>query len=156
MARLNARNKPSRIRGVSLLKRMREVLSERGWDESEWAIEAGLRERTHVSTILRRLEAKPESSVDMKTLIALADAAGVTLDWLATGREPKYRAVSEKDPRYPSRGQAIAAARLIGIPEHVIAAVANVDDLSQDPGAAYWLQRLMLAAQEPGTGSKRE
>lgn len=136
------------IVNVGLLERLQEVLDDTGWTAKEWAVRANLAEPTHLYTSLRRLKAKPDHQLDVTTLAALADAAGVTLDWLALGRLPKLSARGAPDPKYPSRSQAIAAARFMGIPEAAIARVATVDDLPLDPGTENWMQRLLLAANE--------
>jgi hypothetical protein len=136
------------IAAVGLLERLEEVMSERDWNARQWAIAAKLPAPTHLYTLLRRLKVKPDSTADLATMTALADTAGVTLDWLALGRAPKYALANEPDPLYPSRKYAIAAARILGRPETAIATVARVDDLATDPGADYWLERIALAALE--------
>jgi hypothetical protein len=146
-----------RIDGVTLLERMEETLRDRFKGNARaWAKAAGLSEETHVSTALRRLRENPEHQPKVETLDALALSAGVSFEWLATGRGSKLPTTVGPDPLYPSRSQAVSAARLLGLPESAIATVAAVDDLASDPGAEYWLQRIQLAAREGPLTSKRE
>ncbi len=49
-----------------------------------WSLLAG-RDKGHVSTLLRRLEEDPSRGVELGTLQALADAAGVSRVWLIEG-----------------------------------------------------------------------
>lgn len=148
VAQLRAPANSCNIGRVGLRERLQDVMDERGWNPAEWAKRAKLKERTHLNTILRRLDADPASGVAVQVLVALADAAGVSLDWLATGRLPKYIVRTELDQRYPSRSVAIAAARLLGVDERAITLIAAVDDVPVDPGGEYWTQRLFLAARE--------
>lgn len=148
VGRLSSLENSSNIGRVGLRERLQDVMDERGWNPAEWAKRAKLKERTHLNTILRRLDADPASGVAVQVLVALADAAGVSLDWLATGRLPKYIVRTELDQRYPSRSVAIAAGRLLGVDERAITLIAAVDDVPTDPGGEYWTQRLFLAARE--------
>jgi len=141
------------VSAVGLLERLEEVMEETGWKAREWAKRANLPEATHLYTTLRRLRENPQAKLDVPTLAALADAAGVTLDWLALGKPPKRSAAGKPDPLYPSRAAAVAAAQFLGsVPEEAIAAVQSVDHLPEDPGPDYWMQRLLLAAAELRTG----
>jgi hypothetical protein len=153
---LRSRVLPYNIAGVtSLLDRIGEILEETKLNPSQLAAKAELKERTHVHTLMRRLRAKPDASLDMPTLVAIARAGNVTLDWLITGQEPKRPPIADADPKYPSRASALAAARLLGWPEAAIAQVAAVDNLASDPGAEHWMQRLMVATRELAAGAHK-
>lgn len=65
--------------------RIREILAENQWPARELGRRAGLAE-THISAML-----KPDYDPRLSTLAAVADAAGVTLQWLASGALPKHR-----------------------------------------------------------------
>jgi hypothetical protein len=145
------------IDGVTLLERMEEILRDCfGGNARSWARAAGLSELTHVSTALRRLRENPEHQPAIDTLDALARGAGISFEWLATGRGSRVPVAVRPESRYPSRSSALAAGRLIGLPDSALEAVARVDDLASDPGAEYWIQRLLLAAREPAPTAKRD
>lgn len=135
---------------VSLLERIEFVLENKKWSARKWATLAGLSEATHLSTIMRRLEDDPEADVSSRVLAKLADAANVSMDWLAIGRgSPSGTFVSvERDPRYPSRGLAIAAARVYGYRDDAISKVLAVDSFPVDPGLDYWAA--LLRAEHEG------
>jgi len=77
--------------------------------------------------------------MESRTLAALARAAKVSFEWLATGN---YGPTIPEDPLYPSRSRAIAAAHIVGYSEAAITAVRVVTDLAADPGVDYWLTLL--------------
>lgn len=119
----------------------------RGWSESEWNRRAGLKERSNLNKLLKRLAVEPEVFPgDAKTLQGLADAAGVTMDWLALGRGQPLAAdfVFKDDARYPSRPGVALAGFLLGIPRPAIDAVLAHEVPGGDPGTDYWLQLLLL------------
>lgn len=142
---------PGRLGDVNLLERLEWVLEEKGWKPGHWARLAGLKERTHVNTIMRRLRDKPESTLDMETAAKLAMAADVSLDWLALGRgSPAGLLIKpESDPRYPTRATAVVGARIFGWNESAVAKVLAVDGFSEDPGLDYWLA--LLKAEHEGS-----
>lgn len=115
------------------------MLKLRKWSPGKWSTLAGL-SRDHVRQVLL----KEQESIETRTLIALADAAGVSVEWLATGRgDPlSINLRLADDSKYPSRAKAIAAARLLELDERAIATVLEVSSLSSDPGAEYWLSMI--------------
>lgn len=115
------------------------MLKLRKWSPGKWSTLAGL-SRDHVRQVLL----KAQESIETRTLIALADAAGVSVEWLATGRgDPlSINLRIADDSKYPSRAKAIAAARLLELDERAIASVLEVSGLSADPGAEYWLSMI--------------
>jgi hypothetical protein len=118
----------------TLWERLKYVMDSQGLNASGWAEDAELPRATVRLAIKNRRE-----SMESRTLAALAKAANVSLEWLATGGfGPNIPA----DPVYPSRPRAIAAAYLVGYSEATIAAVSAVTGLSGDPGVDYWLTML--------------
>jgi len=116
------------------------VLELRKWSPGKWSGLAGL-SRDHVRQVLL----KEQESIETRTLIALAKAAGVSVEWLATGSGDPLSSINLRisdDSKYPSRAKAIAAARLLELDERAISAVLEVSDLSSDPGAEYWLSMI--------------
>lgn len=131
----------------TILDRMKWVMKLRGWSEREWARQAKLREETNVNKLLKQLRDKPDELVgDAKTFAKLADAAGVTMDWLALGRGVPLAAdfVVGDDARYPSRPAVALAGFLMGFPQGAIDAVLAHELSGPDPGPDYWLQLLLL------------
>lgn len=129
---------------VGLLDRILTVLEDNGWSETEWSRRAGLKEATHVSTLIRRLRGNPNATLDAQTAAKLADAANVSLDWLLLGRGTKGGAyiVAQADARYPTRGVAIAAGWTFGYKPEAIKRVLCVEHFPEDPGLEYWLALL--------------
>ncbi|HKY41353.1 MAG TPA: hypothetical protein VJN18_35715 [Polyangiaceae bacterium] len=128
---------------------MRSVLKLRGWTEREWARQAELKEESNVNKLMRRLETNPdEFPGDARTLQKLADAAGVTMDWLALGRGAPLAAdfVIGDDARFPSRPAVAFAGFLMGFPRSAIDAMLELElvGVGADPGPDYWLQVLLL------------
>lgn len=131
----------------TILARMKFVMKLRGWSESEWNRRAEMKERSNLNKLLKRLETHPdEFPGDAKTLQKLADAAGVTMDWLALGRGTPLAAdfVVSDDARYPSRPGVALAAFLMGFPRKAIDALLAHEFAGADPGADYWLQLALL------------
>ncbi len=125
---------------------MKIVMKLRGWNESQWAKEAGLKERSNVNKLLKRMaELNGEVAGDIKTFKRLADAAGVSLDWLALGRgAPNLQTFTvPNDPKYPTRPSVIVAGYLMGYPKAAIDYVLGFDAGPTDPGQDYWLQLLL-------------
>lgn len=138
---------------MSLLDRMQFVLDMHpGWSARDWARAAKLKEESHVGTIMTRLRHNPAGTVSTKTLAALAKGGGVSAEWLATGRGTPTGAYvmlsdGDTDPVYPSRGKAVAGARVFGWDLGAIAKVQEVNSFDSDPGLNYWL-RLLEAEHE--------
>jgi hypothetical protein len=130
----------------TLADRMEEVLAKKGWSAREWARRANLREEKHVSSLIDRSRKNPERLAgDINTFAKLADAAGVSLDWLALGRGARSgSAMLTDDAKYPSRGPVLALATMLNFPEPAINAVREHDEPTTDPGADYWFRLLEL------------
>jgi hypothetical protein len=130
---------------MSLLERMQECLDSHGWTAREWARRAGLREPTHVSTIMRRLREGDSDRLvgDIETFAKLAEAAGWSLDYLVLGRGSPHALTVEvrDDPRYPSRARVLVAAHWLGFSEAAVRALLEHNPES-DPGTDYWLRVL--------------
>lgn len=126
---------------VSLRERLESVLEDKGWSAREWARLAGLKEPSHVNTMLRRLRQNPDATFEEETLAKLAAAADVSLDWLQLGRGTKDGSFTkiEPDPVYPSRAIAIAAATLAGWRREAIDTVRGMGGFAKDPGLQVWL-----------------
>lgn len=118
----------------TLWERLQYVLDSKGLNPSGWAEAAELPR----ATVRLAIKDKRES-MESRTLAALAAAANVSFEWLATGRFGPNIPV---DHVYPSRPRAIAAAYLVGYSDSTIAAVAAIDDVAGDPGVDYWLTLL--------------
>lgn len=133
---------------ASMLARIEQVLTARGWSRREWSRQAGLTEESHLAGIMRRLRAG-DAGMSTTTLAALATAANVSLDWLVFGRgemTPGHPPPAELyDPEYPSRAVAVAAARVLGYSERVIREVMLIRGFAVDPGVEFWIQQLHSA-----------
>lgn len=131
---------------------MEIVLSTRGWSKRHWAELAGLAESGHVGGLMRRMKKDPSRLAgDITTYAKLAQAAGVSLDWLVLGRGEPFGLApfTPDDAKYPSRARVIAAARLLGrYTDEVIGAVLAHDDPAVDPGVEYWMSLLDLKRAE--------
>ena len=127
------------------LERIRWVMKERGWNESQWAKAAQLKERSNLNKLIRRLIARPgEVPGDIKTFVKLADAARVSLDWLLLGRgTPEIDSVVPDDPKYPTRARVVLIGKLLDFPQAAIDAVLTFDAGPNDPGREYWLGLLL-------------
>lgn len=144
---------------MDLSERIQHVMTTRGLTARGWS-DLALLTPTHVSGILRRLKEDPEATVEIETLAKLAAAAGVSFEWLATGAgNPTAVALNiPDDPKYPTRGRVIGAAALLGYPQAAIEAIMQVHNLPADPGTNYWLNLLMIRAEESvavGANNKR-
>jgi len=140
--------RPGQARPVTLYDRMKRVIAMHpGWTTRHWARAAGLAEESHVYTIMQRLRRNPEATVSVRTLAALAEGADVPFEWLSTGKgDPRSTWIRiDPDPMYPTRAQAIVAARLLGWDSRAIAKVSSVSNLPTDPGLDYW--RRLIEAQ---------
>lgn len=89
----------------TLADRIRHVLEARRWSQRELARRASIAE-THVNTLLRKLDRDPSASVESKTLQKIAQAAGVSMQWLLTGEGPGVadEPASESESDLPPSG----------------------------------------------------
>lgn len=73
-----------------LSDRLKAILEHHDWSGRELGRRAGIAP-TYVSGLIKRFEADPDTSVETKTLEAIARAAGVSPEWLQHGRgEPGW------------------------------------------------------------------
>ncbi|WP_437623355.1 helix-turn-helix domain-containing protein [Sorangium sp. So ce1151] len=98
----------------TIADRIRQVLAAQKISARELSRRAGLAE-SHIGLLLKKLDKDP-LAVELKTLDAVAQGAGVTLAWLATGPPGPGDASGPPDP-YPARAAAIAFARDSMLPE---------------------------------------
>lgn len=126
------------------LERIRWVMKDKGWSERKWATEAKLKEPSNLNKLIKRLKERPdEVPGDIKTFVKLADAAGVSLDWLLLGRGQPYTGPSiADDPKYPTRAIVVAAGRMMDFPQAAIEALLAFDAGPDDPGRDYWFRLL--------------
>jgi hypothetical protein len=129
---------------------MEQVLAKKGWSAREWARRAKLREEKHVSSLIDRARKNPERLAgDINTFAKLAEAAGVSLDWLALGRGAESGGpLLSDDPKYRSRGTVLVLATMLNFPEDAIAAVREHNGPPTDPGPEYWFRLLELKRAE--------
>ena len=129
---------------VSLRDRLVAVTEKKfGGSAMAWAKAAGL-SPTSLGTFHTRWRAAEASggalpSLKRPALEALAKAAGVSFEWLATGRGV------ELDARYPSLEAVIAAHPGRWEPGAVAQARSMRLDADSDPGEAWWMQVLDAA-----------
>lgn len=135
---------PSGVAGLH--ERMSEVLKAKGWSQRRWAREAGITQ-THTRLIIERSKADPENpSVEVWIIARLADAAGVSLDWLVSGRGTMRGSPQvEPDPQYPSRAAVVAACHALGLPESAVSRIQGITGLAVDPGEEFWLAQAFAA-----------
>jgi len=124
---------------------MQEVMRLRGWNQSQWAKAAELKERSNVNKIIKRIKKTGEVSGDMKTFVKLADAAKVSLDWLLLGRGQPVPAGFDvpEDGKYPARPGIVFVGQILGFPQEALDFVLAFDAGPCDPGTDYWLQLLL-------------
>lgn len=120
----------------TLAERLQQVVSE-GLVKSgrAWAMSAGIGQST-LSELMLGKTTNPEH----KTMVALADAAGVSVQWLAHGvgsmdAEPADFA----DDPYPSRAPVLAALKLHGDTEALRRLLAV--EYTEDPGFPVWMRK---------------
>lgn len=70
----------------TLLERLTAIVKLRGISQRELSKRAGLNPN-HVGTLLSRLRKNPDGDIERDTLAALARGGGVSLEWLAEGRD---------------------------------------------------------------------
>lgn len=127
-----------------LRDRIEFVRQETGLSYRQWSKKAGIRE-THVSTI----RSKPGMIPRSDTLRKLADAAGISLRWLATG-EGDWRAQPEpvgRDSKYPNRPRALEACRLLGFSDAAIQQVES-QERAADLSPIAWMRLVEVAESE--------
>jgi hypothetical protein len=100
--------------------------------------------------LLGRLEAGEEPKVELDAFVRLAEKAGISLDWLATGSGVAIHI--EPDSKYPTRPAAVGAAFLAGLPMRGLAEVMARNDFPEDPGVHRWLE---LITKPTGMTQKR-
>lgn len=119
----------------TLAERLQHVMAATGLNPSSWAKLADVPRAT-----VRLAIKHQRDSMESRTLAALASAAEVSFEWLATG---SYGPGLPDDARYPSRPRALAAGRLAGYSKATLAAIAGIDTLDHDPGMDYWIMLLL-------------
>lgn len=125
-----------------LADRIRWILAKREWTARELSRRAGLQE-THISSILRRLDADPEYSIALSTAVSIADASDISIEWLAKGEGPAETTSGSRLDPYPLRQRAIRAARELALSEEAIASVLAEDvpdGSSKSP--RWWFDRI--------------
>lgn len=128
----------------TLLSRIEWVIAQgRVASGRAWAMSAGL-SPSYIGTLLTRLRASPDADARREEIGKLANAAGVSVEWLVTGvGSPDGERVTERDERYPSRAAAARFARDAGLDEKAIALVLKERlDADTDPGAMWWLEEI--------------
>lgn len=125
------------------------LLADRAGGMRELSIAAGLSEN-HLATYLQRLRIKPDAELRRATLVSIAKAGGVTVEWLLgdtdVGTPPPTRAAVieprrpdvEYPDRYPSRAVVVALIRRKTDPAIIDALLSISLDSESDPGEEYW------------------
>lgn len=108
----------------TLAERMRWVLENKLVDgkplnASRWSLLAHLT-RQQVQTFLTRADSKPGADLELQTVRALATAAGVSLEWLATGAGTPDAPPADDVNAPTVLADAIRFARANKLPENVI------------------------------------
>jgi transcriptional regulator with XRE-family HTH domain len=80
----------------TLWARIQSILDERDWSERELGRRAGLKSETHVGLL------KTTENPNRDTLVKIAAAGEVELDWLASGRPPRRRGEVVREPAQPT------------------------------------------------------
>lgn len=130
--------------------RIKAILARLDINASELSRRAGL-SRAHVGKIIAR-SANPNAGFEHDTMVAIAKAGGVSLDWLMTGKAdettPPLVQTSirvEHTERYAGRAEAARAMEGLVEPE-AISSVGQWDlNATQDPGALWWIERIKEA-----------
>jgi hypothetical protein len=102
-----------------------------------------------VNLIMQRLAKDPAHMPDGDTLIRLAEAADVSLDWFAKGQGLPQGFRIGPDAEYPTRPSALAAARILGIDPSVIDQVREMTGLKSDPGPYFWFHQILARTGRP-------
>lgn len=138
-----------------LVKRLDAARQHCGLTVREWSTRAGLSEN-YASTFRSRV-VRGRVNIEMKSIQALARAAGVSLEWLLYGRgtmlEPSLPP-GDADLRFPNRGIAILVAGRMNVPDEAIAKVRALEPVSDLP-VSEWVRQLEAAANELKLGLKQ-
>lgn len=112
-------------------------------NESQWSLSANLT-RVHVNGLLKRLKKNPDAGVEVATLNALADAAGVSRAWFAqdVGRPDDSNVFVEQAYRYDSLRIVIENNPKRWSDEAIAAVKSKAAKADADPGEEYWFEQL--------------
>jgi transcriptional regulator with XRE-family HTH domain len=129
----------------SMAARIRWIMKSRGLSGRALAKLAKL-SPTYINTLTAGRTQNPTKD----SLNAISKAAGVRLEWLMRGVEPRepYESADEVAIEYQdSRERAASAARILGISEVAIRAVLSRDEKhDSDPGPLYWYHQIEAEA----------
>lgn len=139
----------------TIADRIEAILREQKISASALSVRAGLT-RIHVNKVITRVRANPEARIESSTLEAIARAAGVTVGWLLTGRNESAGANApplvqtamhvKHTERYAGRAEAERLMRGV-LPDPAVDSVMPWDlNATQDPGVAWWIERMKEAA----------
>ena len=136
-------------RGVStFLDRLEVVLAESGLSHREFARRAELGSDRQISVMLHRLRGGKEPNFEMDTLVKIAHAGRVRLEWLVSGegeKRPSQEPRVEQIDRYPKRTQAIQRLRGV-VSEQAISYVEGFNDYgSERRDEFFWVSQLYAA-----------
>jgi hypothetical protein len=127
-----------------------------GGNASEMSRRCGFKNRNQIGMILARQRQDPSTNIGHVLLGKIAEAGGVTADWLITGNGPVPASTStvEFDEKYPNRTRAIAAARALGnVSEQAISWVMAAP-WSIDLSPNEWLQEMQAATRRAGNSAE--
>lgn len=141
-----------------IYSRLRQV-KESGLVKSmrDWGLSAGLKDG-YLSGTLSRMSKGGQETIGTKELTMLAQAAKISVKWLAIGEGPMVEEETaampvtpapppvgqwvEYDERYPTRSAAVELARGEGVPDNVLRAVCRLYEGEGDPGKDFWITRI--------------
>jgi transcriptional regulator with XRE-family HTH domain len=118
---------------VGLAERIEVIRNKLGVSERELGRRAGLAD-AHVGLLVRRLRSDP-GAVNLKTLIGLAQAGGVSLAWLVSGEELPGQP-------HPSKAAAAERARASGVWEEAIRSV--MCEPGEERSEEWWFLRMKM------------
>jgi transcriptional regulator with XRE-family HTH domain len=84
------------LKDGNLASRLRWILRMRGWSQRKLSKKASL-SAAHIGQILARAKKGGGESIETDTLTSIANAAGVSVDWLASGRGAPW--IRDSSPR---------------------------------------------------------
>ena len=131
-----------------------EAMDARGVSGSELARRTGF-----TSQYINSLRAKDRGArLPLDTARRIAQALGVSVEWLTTGNGPRERlsdvypvvpSAGPPDERYPSRAEAVALLATT-VEREVIDALHAVvpPDVDRDPGREFWIKRARELARD--------
>lgn len=134
----------------SVADRLNKVIDDRRLSMRDWGLRSGLSHGA-LKNLIDRFEADPRHECVVWTLVDLAEAEDLSLDWLILGRGHETAHHNAEADLYPSRADAITLARRTGTPVEILEAV-MAETPEDDPGTDYWLRRirqLRLAMSSP-------